>query len=74
MTKEEILSLYLEVYKQQRLPGSPPGEQGLMEEVCLPLRTTRGGKKRRCQVLLQGPDPLMYGPQGAEPLGKGRPQ
>ena len=25
-TKEEILSLYFEVYKQQRLPGTPPGE------------------------------------------------
>ena len=32
-TKEEILSLYLEVYKQQRLPGSPPGEPELMQEV-----------------------------------------
>ena len=31
--KEEILSLYLKVYRQQRLPGSPPGEQELMEEV-----------------------------------------
>ena len=26
-TKEEIVSLYLEVYKQQRLPGSPQGNQ-----------------------------------------------
>ena len=32
-TKEEILSLYLEVYKQQRLPGSPPGGPELMQEV-----------------------------------------
>ena len=32
-TKEEILSLYLEVYKQQRLPGPPPREPELMEEV-----------------------------------------
>ena len=33
ITKEEILSLYLKIYKQQRLPGSPPGEPELMEEV-----------------------------------------
>ena len=33
MTKEEILSLYLEVYKQQRLPGSLSGELELMKEV-----------------------------------------
>ena len=32
-TKEEILSLYLEVYKQQRLPGSPPGGPELMQEM-----------------------------------------
>ena len=31
--REEIQSLYLEVYKQQRLPGSPPRELELMEEV-----------------------------------------
>ena len=31
--KEEILSLYLEVYKQQRLPGSLPREPELIEEV-----------------------------------------
>ena len=32
-TKEEILSLYLKVYKQQMFPGSPPGEPEMMEEV-----------------------------------------
>ena len=32
-TKEEIISLYLEVYKQQRLPRSPPRELELTEEV-----------------------------------------
>ena len=28
MTKEELLEIYLEVYKLHRLPGSPPGEPG----------------------------------------------
>ena len=33
MTKEELLELYLEVYKLHRLPGSPPGEPAILEEV-----------------------------------------
>ena len=30
-SKEELWSLYLKVYKQWRLPGSPPGEPELVE-------------------------------------------
>ena len=33
MTKEELLEIYLEVYKLHRLPGSPPGEQAILEKV-----------------------------------------
>ena len=33
MTKEELLEIYLEVYKLHRLPGSPPGEPAILEEV-----------------------------------------
>ena len=32
-TKEELLEIYLEVYKLHRLPGSPPGETAILEEV-----------------------------------------
>ena len=32
-TKEELLELYLEVNKLHRLPGSPPGELAILEEV-----------------------------------------
>ena len=32
-TKEELLELYLEVYKLHRLPGSPPGEPAILKEV-----------------------------------------
>ena len=32
-SKEELQELYLEVYKLHRLPGSPPGEPALLEEV-----------------------------------------
>ena len=33
MTKEELLELYLEVYKLHRLPGSPPSEPAIWEEI-----------------------------------------
>ena len=33
MTTEELLEIYLEVYKLHRLPGSPPGEQAILKEV-----------------------------------------
>ena len=32
-TKEELLELYLEVYKLHRLPGSPPREPAILKEV-----------------------------------------
>ena len=32
-TKEELLGLYLEVYKLHRLPGSPLGEPAILKEV-----------------------------------------
>ena len=31
--REELLDLYLEVYKMHRLPGSPPGEPAILREV-----------------------------------------
>ena len=33
MTKEELLEIYLEVYKLHRLPGSPPREPAILEEI-----------------------------------------
>ena len=45
--KEEILSLYLEVYRQQRLPGSPPREQELIEEVVSSFKGCQGQKEGR---------------------------
>ena len=32
-TKEELLQIYLEVYKLHRLPGSPPREPAILEEI-----------------------------------------
>ena len=31
--REQLLNLYLEVYKLHRLPGSPPGEPAILEEI-----------------------------------------
>ena len=36
-SRKEIESLYYEVYKLQRLPGSPPGEPELIAEVVFSL-------------------------------------
>ena len=46
-TKEEILSLYLKVYKQQRLPGSLPGEPELTKEVVSSFKGCQGQKEER---------------------------
>ena len=45
-SKEEIQSLYLEVYKLLRLPGSPPREPELMEEVVSSFEDHQGQKQR----------------------------
>ena len=31
--RRELLDLYLEVYKLHRLPGSPPGELAILQEI-----------------------------------------
>ena len=46
-TKEEIVSLYIKVYKQQRLPGSPPTEPELIEEVVSFFEGCQGQKEER---------------------------
>ena len=47
ISKKEIQSLYLEVYKQWRLLVSPPGEPELMEEVVPSFDDCQGWKQRR---------------------------
>ena len=59
-TKEEILSLYLEVYKQQSLPGSPPGGPELMQEVVSYFESHQGWREGRASsatVRPQSKDP-----------------
>ena len=43
-TKEELLDLYLEVYKLHRLPGSPLGEPAILKEVLSSLQ-----EHQRCE-------------------------
>ena len=47
VSKEELQPLHLEVYKQHRLPGSPPGEPELMEEVVSSFNDCQGQRQRR---------------------------
>ena len=59
-TKEEILSLYQEVYKQQRLPGSPAGGPELMQEVLSTFEGCQGQREDRVSsatVKSQSKDP-----------------
>ena len=46
-SKEELQSLYLEVYKQHSLPGSLPGEPELMEEVASSFNDHQEQRQRR---------------------------
>ena len=39
-SRDELLDIYLEVYKQHRLPGSPPGEPAILQEVTAILPDT----------------------------------
>ena len=70
-SNEEIQSLYLEVYKLQRLLGSPPESQNWWRRWCLPLKTTKGGNKGKHQKWQWGPSQQTADSQGAEPLGGG---
>ena len=68
-TKEEILSLYLEVYKQQRLPGPPPGEPELMQEVVSSFEGHQGLRESRASSATMRPQsedawPLKSGVPG----------
>ena len=50
---EELLEIYLEVYKQHRLPGSPPGELVILEEVsaAVPDHPLEKGETSRVRTL-----------------------
>ena len=55
ITKEEILSLYQEVYKQERLPGSPPWGPELMQEVLSIFKGCQGWRESRASSAITRP-------------------
>ena len=69
-TKEEILSLYLEVYKQQRLPGSPPGEPELTEEVVSSFEGHQRWKEERTPGVTMRPQSIEAWPSKSRVPGK----
>ena len=71
-TKEEIQSLYLEVYKQQRLPGSPLRELELMEEVVSSFEDCQGWKEKEASGTIVRPQLTdVQSPRSRTP-GRGR--
>ena len=69
-TKDEILSLYLEVYKQQRLPGSPPGELELTKEVVSSSEGCQEQKEERTPSVTARPLSINAQPSKSRVPGK----
>ena len=70
--RDEIQSLYLEVYKQQRLPGSPPREPELTEEVASSFEDHQGQKKEETSGAIARPWPTDAQPMRSRTPGRGR--
>ena len=56
-SKEELLELYLEVYKLHRLPGSLPGEPAILEEVLSSLPDHEGCEEEKAPAATARPHP-----------------
>ena len=56
-TKEELLELYLEVYKLHRLPGSPPGELAILKEVLSSLPNHQRCEEEKAPAATTWPHP-----------------
>ena len=55
--KEELLEIYLEVYKLHRLPGSPPGELAVLKEVMASLPDSPRCKEEKAPAATVQPHP-----------------
>ena len=54
MTKEELLKIYLEVYKLHQLPGSPPGEPAILEEIMASVPNhPQSDEDKTCEAAVQ---------------------
>ena len=56
-TKEELLELYLEVYKLHRLPGCPPGELAILEEMLSSLPDHQRHEEEKAPAAMARPQP-----------------
>ena len=56
-TKEELLELYLEIYKLYRLPGSPPGEPAILKEVLSSLPDHQRCEEEKAPEAMAQPQP-----------------
>ena len=56
MTKKELLDIYLEVYKLHQLPGSPPGEPAVLEEIMASVSVHPWSEEgTTCEAITQPP-------------------
>ena len=71
-TKEELLEIYLEVYKLHRLPRSPPGELAVLEEVMASLPDSPRCKEEKAPTATVQPHPggSHFSRSGAPPQVK----
>ena len=69
-TKEEILSLYLEVYKQHRLPGSPPRKLELTDNVVSSFKGHQRKKEERTPGVTMRPWSIDAQPSNSRVPGK----
>ena len=67
--KEELLELYLEVYKLHRLPGSPPGEPAILEKVLSSLPDHQRCEEEKAPAAMGHPHP-----EGSHASRSGTPQ
>ena len=67
ISRDELLEIYLEVYKLHRLPGSPPGEPAIAQEI---LAAVPDYPQRRGEAPEAQPQPS---PGHSYPLNRRRP-
>ena len=68
--RAEIPSLYLEVYKQQRLPGFLPREPELIEEVVSSFEDHQGWKEEETSGTTLRPQPANAQPPKSRTPGR----
>ena len=64
---EELLKIYLEVYKQHRLPGSPPGELAILQEVLVTVPDHPQEKEETSKVQTQPRPKSSHPSKGGKP-------